>query len=126
MAATKLKKIKHIMTLGSDKYSFRSADIYGDFGSQFGISKAPNPDTTNYKGRIERDDFTGGKVIKIKARGLVVDDAGVVTEARDFTFQVPFDKAQTALANLDSKKVTVNNKSYDLGVARIPRRRRFS
>jgi hypothetical protein len=125
MAATKLKKIKHIMTIGTEKYSFSSADIYGDFGSQIGITKAPSPDTTDYKGKITKDDFSNGKVIKIKARGSIVAN-GVVTESRDFTFQVPMEKARAALANLDSKKVTVNSKTYDLGSSRIPQRVRFS
>jgi hypothetical protein len=121
-----LKKIKHIMTIGTEKYSFQAPDIYGDFGAQLGVTKAPNPDTTNYKGKLHSEDYSNGKVIHIKARGSVTDSAGAVTEARDFTYTVAFDKARTALANLDSKKVTVNSKTYDLGSARIPQRRRFS
>jgi hypothetical protein len=126
MARTVLKKVKHIMTIGSEKYSFQSADIYGDFGSQIGVTKAPAQDSTNYTGKLTREDFRNGTAIKVKARGVVLDADGKVVESRDFTFQVPVEKVRTALANLDTKTVTIGGKKYDLGEARIPQRRRFS
>jgi hypothetical protein len=119
--ATRLKKIKHIVTIGSNKYSMSAPDIYGNVGT-----KAPTPDNTNYTGKIKAADFADGKVIKVKSRGNVIGSGGAVTESRSFTFVVPMEKARTALADIDSKQVTVGGKTYDLGEARIPQRRRFS
>lgn len=126
MATNPLPKIKHIVTIGTDKYSFRAPDIYAAVGSLVGVVKAPNPDNTSYKGKIKASDFADGKVIKIKSRGNVVAASGAVTESKMFTFVVPMEKARTALADIDSKKITINSKTYDLGEARIPQRRRFS
>lgn len=124
----RLKKIPHILTIGSDKYSFRAPDIYGSFGSQFGVQKASSPDNTDYKGKIGNDDFAEGKVIRIKARGVQTNTDGQVTASRDFTFIVPFDKARSALANLESKQVQLpgNSTPWNIASARIPARRRFS
>jgi hypothetical protein len=116
-----LKKIKHILTIGSDKYSFYSADIYGSWGSAFGVSKAPANDNTVYKGKLNRDSFSDGKAIRVKARGSADNQ-----KSRDFTFIVSFEKAREALANIGSKTVSVNSITYNLGEARIPGRRRFS
>lgn len=124
----RLKKVAHILTIGSDKYSFRAPDIYGNFGSQFGVQKASNPDNTEYKGKLGNDDFAEGKVIKIKARGVQRNTDGAINKSRDFTFVVPFDKARSALANLESKQVSLPNNggNWDITSARIPARRRFS
>jgi hypothetical protein len=124
--ATRLKKIKHIVTIGSNKYSMSAPDIYGNVGTLVGVTKAPTPDNTNYTGKIKAADFADGKVIKVKSRGNVIGSGGAVTESRSFTFVVPMEKARTALADIDSKQVTVGGKTYDLGEARIPQRRRFS
>lgn len=126
MATKPLPKIKHIVTIGTDKYSLRAPDIYATVGPLVGVTKAPTPDTTNYKGKIKSSDFADGKVIKIKSRGNIIGSGGVVTESKMFTFVVPMEKARTALADIDSKKVTINSKTYDLGEARIPQRRRLS
>jgi hypothetical protein len=126
MAITKLKKIKHIVTIGTDKYSLSAPDIYGNVGTIVGVTKAPTPDNTNYKGKIKSADFADGKVIKIKSRGNVYNTDGSVKETKAFTFVVPMEKARTALADIDSKQVTVNSTTYNLGEARIPQRRRFS
>jgi hypothetical protein len=126
MATVRLKKVKHIMTIGSDKYSFLAPDIYSTFGSSLGITKAPTGnDPTVYTGKISSDDFANGTVIKIKARGNVTAN-GVVTESKDFSFEVPLEKAKSALAAIESKTITISGKTYDLGSARIPQRVRFS
>jgi hypothetical protein len=120
------KKIKHIMTIGSDKYSFQHADTYGNFGSQFGISKAPANDTTVFAGKITGDSFSDGTAITVKARGVVTNSSGVITKAKDFSFIVPLEKAKSALAAIDSKTVTDGTSTYNLGNCRIPQRVRFS
>ena len=116
-----LKKIKHILTIGSDKYSFYSADVYGTWGSTFGVTKAPDNDNTVYKGKLTADSFADGKAIRVKSRGKASNQ-----KPKDFTFVVSFEKAREAIANIGSKKITVNSITYDLGDARIPSRRRFS
>jgi hypothetical protein len=126
MATAPLRKVKHIVTIGTDKYSFRAPDIYGNVSAIVGVVKAPTPDTTNYKGKIKAADFADGKVMKIKSKGNIINGTGVITESKMFTFVVPMEKVRTALADIDSKQVTVNSKTYDLGEARIPQRRRFS
>jgi hypothetical protein len=126
MAKKPLKKIKHVVTIGTDKYSLRAPDIYGNVGTLVGVTKAPTPDNTNYKGKIKSADFADGKVIKIKSRGNVYESDGSVKESRNLTFVVPMEKARTALADLDSKQVTIGDTTYNLGEARIPQRRRFS
>lgn len=126
MARVVLKKIKHILTIGTDKYSLSAPDIYGSLGSIVSVTKAPNPDNTTYKGKIKSADFADGKVIKVKARGNIVNSSGVVTKSRAFTFVVPFEKARTALADIESKTITINSEIYNLGEARIPQRRRLS
>lgn len=127
MATKPLPKVKHIVTIGSDKYSFRAPDIYTNVGTLVGVVKAPNPDTTSYKGKIKAADFADGKMIKVKARGTEFEANGTtVRSTKVFTFVVPMEKARTALADIDSKKVVLGSTSYDLGEARIPQRRRFS
>lgn len=121
-----LKKVKHILTIGTEKYSFRAPDIYGDFASATGVSKAPSPDTTNYTGQLTTDDFSTGKAIRIKVRAVKTDSAGVITATREFTVVSAFEKARNALANLDSKKITVGSDTWEIQTARIPQRRRFS
>lgn len=116
-----LKKVKHILTIGQDKYSFMSADVYGSWGTAFGVSKAPENDNTVYKGKLNPDSFADGKAIKLKARGSAANQ-----KSRDFTFIVSFEKAREALANIGSKTVSANSITYNLGEARIPGRRRFS
>lgn len=120
--AAKLPKVKHILTVGSDKYSFLSADVYGSWGSAFGVTKAPANDNTVYKGKLNKDSFADGKAIKVKSRGK----GSAAGQSRDFTFIVSFEKAREALANIGSKTVTANSITYNLGEARIPGRRRFS
>jgi hypothetical protein len=126
MAAKRLKKIKHVVTIGTDKYSMSAPDIYGNLGSTVGVTKAPTPDNAIYKGKIKNVDFADGKMIKIKSRGTVLNSDGSVKESRSFTFNVPMEKARQALADLESKSVTVGTVTYNLGEARIPQRRRFS
>ncbi len=121
-----LKKIKHILTIGSEKYSFRAPDIYGDFGSATGVTKASTPDSTNYTGKLNKGDFSDGKAIKIKLRSVKTDNNGAITATKEFTVVSSFEKAKNAVANLDSKKITVNNETWDIQTARIPQRRRFS
>jgi hypothetical protein len=124
MAPVRLPKVKHIVTADGAKYSAQLPDIYGTFGAQFGITKAPSPDTTQYDGQITSSQYSDGTVIKIKARGTT--GTGVNKKTREFTFIVPFANAKKALAVIDSKQATVDSKVYDLNAARIPRRRRFS
>jgi hypothetical protein len=119
-----IPKVKHIITLDDGKYSIRLPDYYGTFGSKFGVTKAPSPDSTKYAGTISRDDYRYGNVLKLKARGTT--GTGTTKKTRDFTFAVPYSKAAQAIAELDSKSVTVDSKVYDLGEDRIPQRRRFS
>jgi hypothetical protein len=124
MPAVKLPKIKHIITADGAKYSAQLPDIYGTFGSQFGITKAPSPDTTQYDGVLNNSHYSDGTVIKVKARGTT--GTGTNKKNRDFTFVVPFANAKKALAVIDSKQATADGKTYDLNSARIPQRRRFS
>lgn len=116
-----LPKVKHILTIGTDKYSFYSADVYGTWGAAFGVAKAPANDNTVYKGKLNAESFSDGKAIRLKSRGKAT--SGV---SRDFTFIVSFEKAREALANIGSKTVTANSINYNLGEARIPGHRRFS
>ncbi len=124
MAKVVLPKVKHILTIGADKYSFKAPDIYGSVGSTLGVTKAPSPDNTIYTGRLGSDSFSDGTAIKLKARG--VSGTGATKKVRDFTFIVAFEKAKSALATLESKTVTADSVTYDLTSARIPQRRRFS
>jgi hypothetical protein len=121
-----LKKVKHILTIGSEKYSFRAPDIYGDFNSATGVTKAANPDNTNYTGALTSDDFKTGKACRIKVRAVKTDSNGAITASREFTVVSAFEKAKNALANLDSKKITVGSDTWDIQTTRIPQRRRFS
>jgi hypothetical protein len=119
-------KVKHIVTIGSNKYSLRAGDIYGELAGVTGVTKAPANDTTNYTDKITSADFSNGLVTRVKARGVVLTN-GVVTKSRDFTIIVTAEKLKSALAGLDSKKITVaGGQVYDLIGARIPQRRRFS
>jgi hypothetical protein len=79
----KAKIIKHIITIGSEKFSLRAPDIYSNLGSATGITKAPTPDNTNYAGKIEAHDFASGRVVRLKARGTRTE--GTTTYAREFT-----------------------------------------
>jgi hypothetical protein len=124
MAAVKIKKVKHIITADGAKYSAQLPDVYGTFGSQFGITKAPTPDTTQYDGQLNNSHYSDGTVIKVKARGT--SGTGATKKTREFTFVVPFANAKKALAVIDSKSAVVDGTTYDLNAARIPRRRRFS
>jgi hypothetical protein len=121
-----LKKVKHILTIGSEKYSFRAPDIYADFGSATGVTKAPTTDNTNYTGKLNKGDFSDGKAIKIKVRAVKTTDKGVIEKTKEFTVISSFEKAKNAVANLDSKKITVDSVTWDIQTARIPQRRRFS
>lgn len=121
-----LKKVKHILTVGSEKFSFRAPDIYGDFAGSTGVTKAPTPDNTNYTGKLGSQDFSNGKCIRIKIRGTSTPSGATSPVARDFTVISSFEKAKGALANLDDKKVVVGNITWDIQSARIPQRRRFS
>ena len=121
-----LPKVKHILTIGSDKYSFYAQDIYANLGAQSGVTKAPANDSTVYRGELTRDSFYDGKAIRVKARGTAAASGNTPGKSRDFTFVLSFEKAREALPNIGSKTVTVGGLTYNLGKARIPGRRRFS
>lgn len=121
-----LKKVKHILTVGSEKYSFRAADIYGDFAGATGVAKAPSPDNTNYAGKLESKDFSNGKAIRLKARAVKRDSGGLITASREFVVVSSFEKAKNALANIDEKNITIGSDKWDIETVRIPQRRRFS
>lgn len=120
--AKPLPKVKHILTIGADKYSFYHADVYGSWGAAFGVTKAPANDNTVYKGKLNKESFADGKAIKVKASGRGTQPG----QRKDFGFVVSFEKAREALANIGSKTVVANSITYNLGDARIPGRRRFS
>jgi hypothetical protein len=120
-----LKKVKHIVTIGTAKYSLRATDIYGELGGVTGVTKAPENDTTNYTDKLTAADFSNGLVARIKARGVVITN-GVVTKSRDFTIITTAEKLKSALAGLDSKKIKVGEVTWDITGARVPLRRRFS
>ena len=127
----RLKLVKHILTIGTDKYAFNAADIYGNFGGSTGVVKAPENDTTEYKGKLSSDDFALAKCIKLKCRATNTNTSGV-KKSRDFTVVSSFDRAKSAIANLDGKTITVSgvsgegSASWEIKTTRIPRRRRFS
>lgn len=119
-----LKKVKHVVTIGTEKYSVRLADIYGSFGGATGIVKAPANDTTNYTDKIEKEEYSEGKVVKLKARASTGTAPNV--KYKDFTIHCIAEKQKSALANLDSKTITIGNVTWDIQSVRIPGRRRFS
>jgi hypothetical protein len=118
------KIVKHIITIGTEKFSLRAPDIYANLGSATGITKAPTPDNTNYAGKIGSYDFASGKVVRLKARGTRTE--GSTTYSREFTIVTTPDKEKAAIAGLDSKQITADSKTWDLVGARVPQRRRFS
>ncbi|WP_309740068.1 hypothetical protein [Chamaesiphon sp. OTE_20_metabat_361] len=118
-----LPKVKHVLTIGSEKYALRAADIYGDFGGSTGVTKVSDPDTTNYTAKLTSADFANGKAIRIKC--TATNGTGAAKISKSFTVICAFEKAKTALANLDAKKITVDGKTWDITATRIPQRRRF-
>jgi hypothetical protein len=120
----KAKIVKHIITIGTEKFSLRARDIYENLGTATGVTKAPTPDNTNYAGRIESHDFASGKVVRLKARGTRTE--GEVTYSREFTIVTTPDKEKAAIAGLDAKQITDDSKTWNLVGARVPQRRRFS
>jgi hypothetical protein len=121
-----LKKIKHILTIGSEKYGFRAPDIYGELKDLTGVTKAPTPDNTTYTGKLSKSDFADGVAVKMKARTAQYNSDGSIKAAKEFTVISSFEKAKNALAGLDAKKITVDSATWDIETARIPQRRRFS
>lgn len=133
----RLPLVKHILTvgdvagIGGDKYSFQAPDIYGNFNGVTGVVKAPNPDNTEYKGKLTNEDFATGQCIKLKCRAKSSNLVGQTT-TRDFIVVAAFEKAKNSIANLDSKTITtggiagVGSTTWDIATVRIPRRRRFS
>jgi hypothetical protein len=130
----KLKTVKHVLTIGSEKYSLKVPDIYSDFKAMVGVEKAPSPDTTVYTGKLSSEDFANAKAIRIKVRALKKNVVGNSTDKREFTIVCAFAKAQNALANLEGEEITVPGllgntvvgEKWIIQTARIPRRRRFS
>jgi hypothetical protein len=121
-----MAKVKHIVTVGSDKYSYRANDIYGELAGVTGVTKAPTPDNTVYKDSLTAENFGDGIVVRLKARGVQLNTDGTVKKSRDFTIVCVADKQKSALAGLASKNIKVGTETWDLVGARIPRRRRFS
>jgi hypothetical protein len=121
-----MPKVKHTVTVGADKYSYRANDIYGDLGGVTGVAKSPNPDNTTYKDSLTAENFSDGIVSRLKARGVQLNTDGTVKASRDFTIVCATDKIKSALAALPSKTVKVGTITWDIVSARVPRRRRFS
>jgi hypothetical protein len=130
----RLKTVKHILTVGTEKYSLKVPDIYSDFKAIVGVEKAPSPDTTTYTDKLNADDFANGKAVKIKVRATKKNIVGNSTEKREFTLVCAFAKAQNALANLEGEEISIPGiggetaigEKWIISTARIPRRRRFS
>ncbi len=130
----RLKTTKHILTVGNEKYSLKVPDIYSDFKTIVGVEKAPSPDTTVYTDKLNKDDFSNGKAIRIKVRATKKNIVGNSTEKREFTIICAFSKAQNALANLEGEEIsipgiggeTVVGEKWIISTARIPRRLRLS
>jgi hypothetical protein len=117
---------KHIVTVGSSKYSYRANDIYGELAGVTGVTKAPSPDNTTYTDSLTAENFSDGIVVRLKARGVQLNSDQTVKKSRDFTIVCVADKQKSALAALPSKNIKVGAETWDLVSARIPRRRRFS
>ena len=120
----RLPKVKHSITIGTDKYSFYAADIYTSVGTALGVAKLAANDNTVFKGKLTEESFRDGKAIRVKSRAST--GTGTAKVYRDFTFVVPFDKAASAIASIGSKTVTADSKTWELGDARIPQRVRLS
>lgn len=133
----RLPIFKHILTVGDvagvggDKYSFNAPDIYANIGTSLGVVKAPDNDTTQYKGRLGTQDFSDGKAIKLKCRSQTTDLAGK-KKTRDFTVVTAMGNANNAFGHLPEKKITVGGVAgvgateWDIKTVRIPRHRRLS
>jgi hypothetical protein len=121
-----MPRVKHIVTVGTEKYSYRASDIYGDLAGVTGVTKAPSPDNTTYTDSLTAENFSEGKVIRLKARGVQLESNGTVKKSRDFTIVCTSEKSKSALASLPSKTIKVGAETWDLVSARVPRRRRFS
>jgi hypothetical protein len=118
--------VKHTVTIGTEKYSYRGNDIYGSLAGVTGVVRSPNPDNTVYKDSITKENFADGQVIRLKARAVVLASNGTVSKSRDFTIVCTVEKEKSALAALPSKTITVGSVNWDIVTARVPRRRRFS
>ena len=123
-----LPKIKHILTIGTEKYSLRVPDVYGNFAGSTGIVKAPNPDTTVYTGKVTKDDYSNGKLMRLKC--TATSGSGSTKKTKAFTVLCALDKAKSALASLESKTISVaddgTTATWDITNAYVPQRRRFS
>jgi hypothetical protein len=122
----KVARVKHILTIGTAKYSLRANDIYADLGTVTGVTKAPASDNTNYTDKIKAHHFAEGIVIRLKARGVTLNTDGTVKQSRDFTIITTPDKEKSALAGLDAKTIKIDAVTWNLTGARVPQRRRFS
>lgn len=121
-----MPRVKHTVTIGTEKYSYRGNDIYGQLGGVTGVVKSPSPDNTTYTDSLTAENFSEGKVIRLKARGVQLDSSGKVAKSRDFTIICTAEKSKSALAALPSKNIEVGIEKWDIVSARVPRRRRFS
>jgi hypothetical protein len=109
------KKIPHQVTIDGLKYMAMLPDIYENIKDVVGIAKAPNPDNTNYAGKLNISDaIAGGDLVRIIC--------SLDTPKRtDKTVLCTTQKFASAMGGLLSKKVG----GIDVRTTRIRRRMRL-
>lgn len=125
-----MARVKNTLTVGTDKYSFYSNNLYENLASVTGVVKSPLPDNTVYKDSLTKENFADGIVVRLKARATNGTPGTAAYKSRDFTIVCAVEKQKSALAALPSKTITVatgtSTLTWDIVSARVPRRRRFS
>jgi hypothetical protein len=121
-----MARVKHTVTIGTEKYSYRANDVYRNLGGVTGVVVSPNPDNTVYKDSITKENFADGQVIRLKARAISGTPGTASAKAKDFTIVCTVEKEKSALAALPSKTIQIGSITWDIVGARVPRRRRFS
>jgi hypothetical protein len=121
-----MPRVKNTVTVGTEKFSVYGNDVYGNLGGVTGVVKSPIPDNTVYTDSLTAENFSEGKVIRLKARGITGTPGTASYKSRDFTLICAVEKQKSALASLPSKTITAGSITWDLVSARVPRRRRFS
>lgn len=113
LMATRLTPVPHVIDVGTQKYSTSLPDVYKDISSIVGISKAPDPDNTNYQG--------GGSPTKLAMNGECVAMRVRLKSGKSRVIYCAMSKAQSAENALKGK----NFGGDTIASARIPRRRRL-
>jgi hypothetical protein len=108
-----MQRFPHIITIEGKKYAAMLPDIYSDIKAVVGIEKAPQPDNTDYAGKVNVNQFIqSGDLVRIRCRLENKKVKSVLCVAAKFA---------SAMGGLLSKKVG----GVDVRTTNIQRRMRL-